>query len=231
MENVKNSKSDFDSSNNEVDTLNKSIQPFLYKIDSAQTVINSKQAQIVINQNEIIKGLKELQTPNYVLLILGALIGAVFGYLVSRLQSFVKYKCKLKNYKKLYEPFVGLYLVKKKYEPEEVHYCFELLRDKNKLYVKNGISVLGHRDVYLELQMNEPSLYYGTGYHCHEIENDVLRYGFWEVQLANDMILSHLTIYNEKGEQNSEPYVWIKQKEEEKLALIEKYRTEQLKIN
>ena len=139
------------------------------------------------------------------------------------------YRKKKKTYKSLYSSYEGLYLVSKKYKPEEIHYCFEINRENNKLYAKNGISVLGHSDVDIELIMNESSPFFGTGYHRHKSEDGVMRFGFWEVQLDNGQILSHLTIFNDQGKQNSEPYVWIKQKDGLKTELLEKYRTEKKK--
>lgn len=173
-----------------------------------------------VNQNNEIN--------RFLWLILGALLGFMLNFLKDTILNIRK---KLK-YKKYYSKYEGFYLAYKKYDNknEKVYRCFELIRDRNKFIIKNGISTLGHEDFNAEITMNENNWNHGYGYiqDSKSVDN-ITGFGFLEIQLANTEILVHEKIYNNKEVQNSNAYKWIKQFPENRDNFFNEYR--QIQIN
>jgi hypothetical protein len=60
--------------------------------------------------------------------------------------------------------------------------------------------------------MSEAIYSYGSGYYQHDKDkHGITRFGFLEIQLSENHILAHETIYNDVGTQNSDAYRWLKQ--------------------
>ncbi|MFC5625414.1 hypothetical protein [Algoriphagus winogradskyi] len=218
-----------DSIQNNQDSIITEIQNRLSEIDSNN--------QIILNIQE--KVLSELATLNitlvnsneFQLLWIGAILGAFLGLLLSKIASWIGKKSKYRRFKKLYSKYSGVYLAYKKYDRENksAYRCFILKQDKNMLLIENGISVIGNEDFNGMITMDENNFNHGKGHFQHNPNsNGEIGFGFLEIQLANDVILVHETIYNKNGGQNSDAFRWIKQSDSDSKKITEKYREFQL---
>lgn len=162
---------------------------------------------------------------DYQLLIIGALLGAVIGYLISLLHGWTIRYFKKRQISKVCSSYEGIYLAYEKYDKnEEPKYYFELNRNGSRFIIRNGIAITGHEDYYTEITMNEPSYKRGQGYYQHHKSLDgATRFGFLEIQLAKNEILVHVTIHK-GGVENSDAYRWVKQDYALKEDLERKYR-------
>jgi len=209
-----------------------------YSIDSLITIVNNNFQKddsisnvIQNNQENILNTLLKLDKSDDFKSILMLIVGAIIGLLLSLLWNFIKNQCLYSKYRKYYSKYEGLYLAYNKYDlkKENLFRCFELVRNKNKFIIRTGISTLGHEDFDAEITMNENNWDYGKGYYQHNRSPDgITRFGFLEIQLADPNILVHETIYNKKGEQNSDAYRWIKQFPSNKEEFIDEYRQIQI---
>jgi hypothetical protein len=142
--------------------------------------------------------------------VLGTIVSSIIGIFIFFIKNWQR-KCRFKNQ---YSKYEGSYLAYQKYDTGQntPFRSFKLQRKGNEFFIENGKSCLGYPDFIARIRMDENSRDHGRGYYYHDVTKDnIVRFGFLEVQLANDLILVHETIYNEKGEQNSDAYRWIKQ--------------------
>lgn len=186
--------------------------------------IKSDFIKVLSNQDEITDLLNKINSPDYWLLLIGAIIGAVFGFCFALMWEYRKARKKNKKYAELYERYVGLYLVYPKDNKDDIRFCFDVKRDGKTLIIENGISVMGNRDVYSKISLVDDIPNYGYGYYRHDEEKSgITRYGFLKIQLDGDKILSHVIVF-ENGKQCSDSYIWNKQDPNQKEEIIKKYR-------
>ncbi len=198
------------------------INQQLHYQDSTLGFISSKQSEILFTLEKIEQG-----NNSYSYLLIGALIGSIFGLLLTLLWEFIRTKRKNHRIKQALKQYEGLYLSFNKYDDakQKVFRCFELKRQKNKLIIKNGISLLGYEDFFGEINLSDFNLKHGTGYFQHfKDPKSWVGFGFLEVQLADIMILAHEIIFNKENKQNCDPYRWIKQDAVETKAIVSKHR-------
>ncbi len=205
------------------------MQKYLINNDSVNNILSTNQTKILRELNELTNTSKE--SNDILFLIVGAFFGAILGVVLTLVVDWIRKKIVNNKFKKEYSQYEGIYLAYNKYDrgEDKVFRCFELTRDKNKFIIKNGISALGHEDFNSVITMDSSNSNHGTGYFQHKKSPDNLtRFGFFEIQLANSEILVHEIIYfkeaGKKGEQHYDAYRWIKQDLLKKAELFDKYR-------
>lgn len=163
---------------------------------------------------------------DWFLLIAGAFLGLGISLLWEQIQK----RKKDSRISKICSPYEGIYLSFDKYDNNQIpKYYFELKRDQNKFFIRNGISITGHEDFDAEIIMHEPGYKRGVGYYQHKKSPDGLtRFGFLDIQLAKDEILVHVTIHKD-GKENSDAYRWTKLDSSIKESEERKYREIQQK--
>lgn len=146
-------------------------------------------------------------------------ISAIIGlFLVILWEEGIKHLFRKCKNKRKYSKYEGCYLAFNKYQNDfnvsNAFHFFELKRNGNNFLITNGISMLGHPDFHAQISLSLSNPNDGTGYYQHEknLKDQITRFGFLEIQLAGNSILCHETIYNEEGDQNSDAYIWMKQK-------------------
>lgn len=171
-----------------------------------------------------------IEPKDWFLLIAGAIIGTILGWLLTVAFNYFGDKRRKKKFRKALSSYEGFYLGYEKYDSNEnIVDCFELKRKNNIFIIKDGITTSGHEDFDAEIIIDENGLRQGYGFYQHQRSPDkVIRFGFWEIQLAGNEILVHVTIHKD-GEKNSDAYRWVKQKKESIEELTNWCRNEQIK--
>ena len=134
-----------------------------------------------------------------ILLVVGAFLGLSITLLWEKYRDIRKNR----RYAKSYSKYEGVYLAFSKYDTSEdkaLKYL-EIVREKNCFNIVLGISLQGHEDFTGRITMSETIHNYGKGYCQHERDKHNIK----------NEILIHESIYNDKGDQNSDGYRWIKQ--------------------
>lgn len=122
---------------------------------------------------------------------------------------------KYRSINKKYSKLSGRYNAYKKYETQNLnpYRSFEIEQSRNILYIKNGKSLKGGTDYDVIITMDENNPNHGRGHFQHKPdENGKIGFGFLEIQLAEDVILVHETIFISSGSQNSDAFRWLKQR-------------------
>jgi hypothetical protein len=223
------SKLNLDALSSKQDSISNAIQLRLDKIDSTDQII-------AVNQEQISNALETVNTllnsgNEMKLLWVGAIIGAVLGFILSQIATFAVRQIKYYHFNSIYSGYSGVYLAVKKYDGEnkKVYRCFELKQRRNVFTVENGISVLGNEDYDSVITMDENNEKHGRGHFQHKVGTDgTIGFGFLEVQLASGVILAHETIYNREGGQNSDAFRWIKQDPSRRDEIFKQYREIQI---
>lgn len=129
--------------------------------------------------------------------------GILSGILATGVYAFLAYIGKRLRDRNLYEKYVGTYLAFPKtpvMTPKDMGaevtsqpvYGVSLRRKSNKFLV-SGISAFGNPDLSGEILMSTQSRMRGSGYYRHlKDPKGIVRYGFMEVQLADEEILVHM---------------------------------------
>jgi hypothetical protein len=174
---------------------------------------------IILKQNEILELIKSqsgntlFSVKDIFLLIIGGLLGGIISYSVTLFIDKKRERKRVDEFGALYKKYAGIYLAYDKYDKNIIHHMVRIRVEHNTFLLDYGLKNINSKPFSGKILLNDQNPYYGIGYYHHEpSENGAVGFGFYEIQLVDDLILVHME-YFKNGKFLPYPRIWVKQPE------------------